>query len=77
MWLSINFLATKFHVFEGLLSDVVLKIYIKIEDFEQVMCTAYLIVNRNILKSKLVLYDCATGNFFKELFNINEEYTEM
>jgi hypothetical protein len=36
MWLSVNFLAAKFNNFEGLLLDAVLKIYIRIEDFEQV-----------------------------------------
>ena len=38
MWMSINFLAAKFKSFQGLLSDAVLKIYIRIEDFEQVHC---------------------------------------
>lgn len=36
MWMSINFLAAKFESFEGLLSDAVRKIYIRIGDFEQV-----------------------------------------
>jgi hypothetical protein len=36
MWLSVNFIATKFNNFEGMLLDAVLKICIRIEDFEQV-----------------------------------------
>jgi len=38
MWMSINFLAANFKSFEGLLSDAVRKICIRIEDFEQVHC---------------------------------------
>jgi hypothetical protein len=38
MWMSIDFLATKFKSFEGLHSDAVRKIYVRIEDFEQVHC---------------------------------------
>jgi hypothetical protein len=37
MWLSVNYLATNFNSFEGLISDAVLKIFIRIEDFDQVI----------------------------------------
>ena len=45
MWTSINFLAAKFKSFEGLLSDTVRKICIRIEDFEQVHCYCELTSN--------------------------------
>ncbi|PNF42619.1 hypothetical protein B7P43_G01295 [Cryptotermes secundus] len=37
MWLSVNFLAAKFDSFEGIVLDSVLKICIRIEDFDQVI----------------------------------------
>ncbi|XP_069668946.1 dynein axonemal heavy chain 6 isoform X3 [Periplaneta americana] len=37
MWLAVNYLHNKVEHFQGLLSDAILKIYIRIEDFEQVI----------------------------------------
>jgi hypothetical protein len=50
MWMSINFLAAKFKSFEDLLSDAVRKIYIRIDDFEQVHCYCELTSNLRALK---------------------------